>query len=664
MKQTDIRVDTSPENKQKISQISDALEHIPEVFFCTDGDGKLHYINKYGCHFFGKNNEQLLGSSLLEIHPELLAERWKAATDSARKKGQWIIQFEQSRYTKSPTPIEITLSYQSSNDDEYFICMMRVVSKLNHSEQLLNMIAQSTASYCGIDFFKVLMKHMAKAMHVNKAFITECMDQPPTRVRMLAFWSTDSFLDNMEYDLDGTPCDIVINDKQDCLVEDNLGGRYPKEKGFAESYYGIPIFNNDGEQVIGHMAFLDDEHLSIDGLDCTVFEILASRAAVELQRIHAEDALKKREANYRLLVDNQTDLILRIDVNNKLVFVSPSCCTSLGKKESDLVGTDFFSLIHNNDKNIARNAWKRAQTSPYKSSSKIRTLTSQGWCWYSWIFKSVIDNTGKTNELIAVGRDISERVRAEDHARETINKLAHVGRVNSMGEMATSIAHELNQPLTAILSFAQASRRLLDTGNVIEIEELKTVLERIATNAELAGNIIQRVRGFVRKNKITHTPIDLNLLIHDVCDLLNTEIRHGNIQLSLKLDSKLPRVSGDAIQIQQVLVNVVRNAIEAITEHDSKIRNIFIRTKIKQKDNIDSDSNIIIIEISDTGPGIAANIKKQLFNTFITTKTEGLGIGLSICLTIIEAHGGILSVKSELGKGATFRIVLGVYNEE
>ena len=664
MKQTNICTDIISGDRRKLSLPTDAFEHIPEVIYCTDRDGKLRYINKYGRHFIGQNKEQLLGKSLLEIHPELLPERWQTATESARKKGQWIIKFEQSRYTKTPAPLEITLSHQSSNDDEYFICITRVINRLDHSEQLLNMISQSTASYSGLNFFKVLMQHMAEAMHVDKAFITECMDQPPTRVRMLAFWSADNFADNMEYDLNGTPCDIVINRKQDCLVKENLGKEYPKEKGFAESYYGVPIFNTEGDQVIGHMAFLDDQKLSVDGLDCTVFEILASRAAVELQRLHAEDALKNSEANYRLLVENQTDLILRIDTEKKLAFVSPSCCARLGKKESELIHTGFFSLIHNDEISPAHVAWKKAQRTPYKSSCKLRTLTSQGWCWFSWILKSVVDDNGKINEVIAVGRDISERVRAEDHARETIYKLAHVGRVNSMGEMASSIAHELNQPLTAILSFAQASRRMLDSEYVTDIEEYKIVLERIASNAELAGNIIQRVRGFIRKNQTPHAPIDLTILIHDVSDLLSTELRHGDILLSLKLDDNLPHVSGDAIQIQQVLVNVVRNAIEAIIEHDTKTREISILAKAEQTDNISNDTTTVIIEVSDSGPGISAGIKKQLFTAFITSKPEGLGIGLSICHTIIEAHGGTLGVESKPGKGAKFSFTLTAFKED
>lgn len=650
MRHSNFRLEAVSPNEQKTTLLSEALEHIPELFYCTDEDGQLLYVNAYGCRLLGLDNDRLLGKSVLEIHPELSKKRWSTATQAAREKGQWIIQFQQAMYTDEPAPVEMCLGHQCIDGEDRFFCITRVVSKLDQSEKLLNLIAQATAGYSGLEFFKALMKHMAEVMHVRYAFITECLDQPPSRVRMLAFWSADHFADNMEYDLVGTPCDTVINGRQDYLVEENLGGRFPKEEGFAESYYGVPIYDADGREAIGHMAFLDDCYLSIDGLDCTVFEILASRASVELQRMHADAALKQSEANYRLLVENQTDLIVRLDARSKMAFVSPSCCARLGRSESDLLGNEIFGFIHNDEREAAREAWQQALVPPCKTHCELRTLTSQGWCWFAWILKGVADANGDISEVIAVGRDISERVRAEDQARDTIRKLAHVGRLSSMGEMASGLAHELNQPLTAILSFSQASRHLLNSGNT-DLEQYNTILERIAANAELAGEIIQRVRGFVRKTEPLKTPVDLGHLIHEVTGLLSTELRHGDIQLSLQLDDTLPRVSGDPIQIQQVLVNLVRNAIEAITEHNAQLREVAVSVKVAKQDQV-------VVEVRDSGPGIPADIQKQLFDAFITTKPEGLGIGLSICNTIIDAHGGTLSVESRVGEGAAFRFTL------
>jgi len=275
------------------------------------------------------------------------------------------------------------------------------------------------------------MENMAKVMHVRHAFITECLDQPPTRVRMLAFWSADEFAENLEYDLSGTPCDLVINGRRNVLVERALGESYPKEQNFAESYFGVPIYDTEGRSVIGHMAFLDDRPMASEGLDCTVFEILASRASVELQRMRAENALKQSEEKYRLLVENQTDLIMRLDSQARIDFVSPSCCSRLGMTESDLLGNEFFRYLHDDDKQSARESWHHMLAPPYEQSCELRTLTSQGWCWFAWSLKGMAGDHGEVTEVIAVGRDVSERRRAEDKARTTIQQLAHVGRLRS-----------------------------------------------------------------------------------------------------------------------------------------------------------------------------------------------------------------------------------------
>jgi len=634
---------------EKLAASMQAMEFIPELFYCADASGKILYVNAYGRKLLGLNSEQLASSTVLDIHPELAEKRWGTAVQAARDKGHWIIQCQQKFDSNAPSKLEIAIGHQHTDDgDERFYCLARVASRLNKSEELLNFISQATAGHSGEGFLKSLMEQLAKVMHVRIAFVTECLDQPPTRVRMLAFWCDGGLADNLEYDLTGTPCDTVINGRKKILVGDKLGETYPKEDGFAESYYGFPIYDSEGKDVIGHIAILDNNYLTTDGIDCTVFEILAERTSVELQRRRAENALKEREEKYRLLVNNQTDLIMQIDSEAKLLFASPSCVNRLGKAESELTGSDFFKYIHHSEIKLALRTWKSALSKHKEQSCELRVLTTKGWCWFIWSLKVV--NTSDSLEVIAVGRDISKRRRAEDQTRTTIQQLAHVGRLSSMGEMASGIAHELNQPLTAILSFSQASIRMLD-NNISDLNEYKKIQERIAVNAELAGEIIRRVRSFVRKGEASKKPMDLDILFDEVINLLRTESRHAEINISLDFDSDLPTVVGDAIQIQQVMINLVRNAIEAIKDHNNPIRNIIISAYNNSKDGIS-------IEVSDTGPGIPEDISKHLFETFTTTKAEGLGIGLSICHTIIENHDAELKVKSSSKKGTTFIFTL------
>jgi len=625
------------------------MEYVAELFYAADSTGKLIYVNSHGRKLLGLSEQQIAKLSIFDIHPELPPKRWTSAVIAAKDKGQWILHTQQTLYANDLSTIELSIAYQYLNNEDTFFCLVRTDNQLNKSDRLLNFIAQATAGFSGDNFLKSLTEQLAKQMHVRKAFITECLDQPPTKVRMLAYWCASDFEENLEYDLVGTPCDTVINGRKDVLVEDKLGVTYPKENGFAESYYGFPIYDAEGVKVIGHIAILDDNYLTTDGIDCTVFEILAARASVELQRMYAESALKEREEKYRLLVENQTDIIMQFDNSEKMLFASPSCSRMLGKSESTLLSTNFFEHIHVNDVAHAKEIWHYAFNKKQEQTCELRIMTSQGWCWFIWSLK-VVCYEGNCKEIIVVGRNISKRRRAEDQARNTLQKLAHVGRLSSMGEMASGIAHELNQPLTAIMSFSQASVRMLAADNT-DWDEYSAIQKRIAVNAEQSGEIIKRVRSFVRKGEPVKSPMDIPLLIKEVINLLRTDLRHHDINMSLDLTTELPHASGDAIQIQQVLVNLIRNAIEALTEHDSPVREIYI-SAYKNK------SNKITVEVRDTGPGISSKIREQLFDTFTTTKTEGLGIGLSICNTIIENHGGRLDVDSPAGKGTTFKFTL------
>ncbi len=626
-----------------------SMEYVPELFYATDSSGQLKYVNSHGRKLLGLNIQTLATLSVFDIHPDLPAKRWASAIQAAKDKGQWILHTRQTLFPNDQTTIEICIGYQNHSDGDTFFCLTRTDSRLNKSDKLLNFIAQTTAGNSGDDFLKSLMENLAKYMNVRKAFITECLDQPPSRVRMLAYWCANDFEENFEYDLVGTPCDIVINGRKDVLVEDRLGTLYPKEDGFAESYYGFPIYDADGKDVIGHIAILDNRYLTTDGIDCTVFEILAARASVELQRMRAELALKEREEKYRLLVQNQTDLIMQFDSKGKMLFASPSCSLRLGKPESELLNSNLFELIHNEDVEHAKDTWTKAFTKKQEQTCELRILTSQGWCWFIWSFK-VVCHDNRCQEIIVVGRNISKRRRAEDQARNTIQQLAHVGRLSSMGEMASGIAHELNQPLTAIMSFSQASIRMLDSDTT-NWDEYKSIQNRIAINAEQAGKIIKRVRSFVRKGEPIKSPIDISLLIKEVISLLRTDLRHADINIALDLNEKLPNVAGDAIQIQQVLVNLIRNAIEAICGHDSPVREIIVSAYKDKKKNL-------TVEVRDTGPGVPGKIREQLFDTFTTTKSEGLGIGLAICHTIIDNHSGTLDVDSTPNKGTTFKFSL------
>jgi C4-dicarboxylate-specific signal transduction histidine kinase len=252
---------------------------------------------------------------------------------------------------------------------------------------------------------------------------------------------------------------------------------------------------------------------------------------------------------------------------------------------------------------------------------------------------------------IALQSEMRDRERAEMRARKALDELARVSRIAALSDMGASIAHEVNQPLTAILTFAQAAQRLLGNG-LVDCEDIRCALERIASCAGLAGDIIRRLRNFVRKEELQRMPVDVNRLIGDISPLLGLEIRRHDVKLLLDLEQNMPVVLADGIHIQQVMLNLVRNAAEVMHESAGDCREIVIRTR-----NVGTENHV---SVHDSGPGIAPEIADILFDAFVTTKTDGTGIGLAICRAIIEDHGGSIEAQSTPGSGAVFRFKLPV----
>ncbi len=245
---------------------------------------------------------------------------------------------------------------------------------------------------------------------------------------------------------------------------------------------------------------------------------------------------------------------------------------------------------------------------------------------------------------------IVERLKAQsllqEKEHELRRRLTHLSRVSTMGEMASNIAHEVNQPLTAIGTYAQACSRLLKAGE-INTSEVLDVLRRIAEEALRAGGIIRRLRDLVRRHASARARCDLNDLIRDVEQLASLDSRLHNVRLRLVLARSLPPVLVDSIQIQQVILNLVRNGIDALEGTDVEPREVVIRTVMRREDEIE-------LSVCDNGCGLPDSVGEELFDPFFTTKEGGIGVGLSVSRSIVAAHGGRMWFSRNAHRGTTF----------
>jgi signal transduction histidine kinase len=275
------------------------------------------------------------------------------------------------------------------------------------------------------------------------------------------------------------------------------------------------------------------------------------------------------------------------------------------------------------------------------------------------VFSTVGAERARSDELLQRLRLLGEvfanalsRKQGELEAQRLRKDLTHIGRVSALGELTASLAHELNQPLTAILSNAQAAQRLL-AADTVNLEEVREILKDIVTDDKRASEMIRRLRGLIKKGDLEFLPLDLNDIVGEVGLLVRSDAILRNVSLSLEFATDLPKVRGDRVQLQQVVLNLVLNGLDAIRESSTADRTLVIRTA---RDG----AAAVAVEVQDSGIGIDENAVDRMFRPLFTTKPEGLGMGLAIARTIVGAHGGRLGAANNVHGGATFRFTLPV----
>lgn len=359
------------------------------------------------------------------------------------------------------------------------------------------------------------------------------------------------------------------------------------------------------------------------------------------------------ERQYELILNSVADGILGVDMEGNTTFANRAMTHITGWEVDDLLGKNQHQLLHHTR---ADGTSHPADQCPVYATCKdqIPRFVNDDVFWkkdgssfpVEYSSTPIKNSQFKTVGSVVVFRDISDRKRIDEEARQHQDDLAHVARLSTMGEMASGIAHEINQPLTAIATNAHACIRMLESNNG-QTERVIDVLERIGAQAARAGEIIRHLRQFVKKEQPELSLIDINEVINEVITLLRTEIRKAGVRIDLELDKHIGAVLAQHVQIDQVILNLARNAIEAMLDMPEGSRVLTISTQNQQ-------DGYVKVTVSDTGPGLDASIVDQLFNPFVTTKSNGMGLGLSISQGIIEAHKGRIFVEPDSLKGATF----------
>jgi PAS domain S-box-containing protein len=339
------------------------------------------------------------------------------------------------------------------------------------------------------------------------------------------------------------------------------------------------------------------------------------------------------------------DLLIVADADGNLRSINPAWTTTLGWSEGDLLGRTFDWLCHPDDRartqiELAKLAEGR-KTLPFENRFRHR---DGSYCWLSW--RAVSDR----GHLYAVARDVTELKNAEEQLRASRRELAQVSRQMTVGAMTASIAHEVNQPLAAIVANANAGLRWLARAEP-DLDEVHSALGRIIKDGHRAGDVIVSIRSMFQKDCCQMSPVKVNDLVGEVLALVHGELESHQISGQNEMVDGLPRVMAERVQLQQVLLNLVTNAIEAMSSIADRERVLAIRSRACEPDHV-------LITVEDSGTGIDPSQMDRIFDPFFTTKAQGMGMGLSICRSIIESHGGQLWASARSPHGSTFCVKL------
>jgi PAS domain S-box-containing protein len=415
----------------------------------------------------------------------------------------------------------------------------------------------------------------------------------------------------------------------------------------VEAYIGTRVLVNG--KVFGTLSFfsLSARSTPFTSTDLEVLKLMAQWIGSEMHRQEAERHMRMLSQ----ALEQADDLVMIADRERRIQYVNPSFERLTGYPKEEVIGEEnYFQRSGMHDQSFYEELWKTISGGDIFRGMLINKKKDGGIYYEEKTITPLRDTNGCITHFISTGHDVTERIAAEQATQKHQAELAHVARLSTLGEMTTALAHELNQPLCAVTTYAQTCLRAIKNSG-FDPTKLRYGLEQIVKQIELAGQIFRRLRDFSRKNSPHREAVNVRSLIREVAKFMRAELEQQRILLRIEAPGPTPLIKADPVQIEQVLLNLVRNSIEAVVCSAKDDRKLTIRS-------LKNTNGSIKVSIGDSGYGVPPELATRLFEPFFTTKSTGLGIGLSISQNIIEAHGGRLWLESNSEAGAVFSFTL------
>ena len=374
--------------------------------------------------------------------------------------------------------------------------------------------------------------------------------------------------------------------------------------------------------------------------------VIGATAYLALQNQSAQLALREKAG----LLDLTHDTVFVRDMNDVITFWNWAAEELYGWKAGEATGRIAHELMRTSFPAPLEKIKETMSSAGHWEGDLVHTCRNGAQVTVASRWSLLKDERGRSIAILETNNDITDRKRGEEKLQQARAELAHINRTAMLGELTASIAHEVNQPLAAIVTNGEVGIRLLDRDEP-DTHEVRDALQRIVGCGKRASEITQRLRALYKKTDPQMAPLDINGVIADVIPLMQRELRNQGVKLQLKIPSSPLSILGDRVQLQQVIVNLMLNGIDAIASVDDGSRELLIRAN-------HNEAGQVTVAVTDSGIGIDPAVEERLFNPFFTTKPDGTGMGLSICRSIIEFHGGQIWASRNPERGATFQLSL------
>jgi len=596
-----------------------AVDRASVAAYWIGQDGQLFYVNDTACKLLNYSREELLSKTIYDIDPNMTPENWPLEWSRLREKACSVMETLHRTKDARLVPVEIAANFIEFDAKQYNCAFAMDITERKKAEEALRNSLQTSH---------------------------DIVEAIPSGLLLYQYEPEDKLIL-----LDGNPEAkrlTGINLKECIGKEFNEIWPQAKQAGITDAYLNVA---KTGQPFESEELYYEDRNLKRI-FRVRVFQLPQNRLASAFENVaerkKAEEALRNSEQTLRSYIDNAPDGVMVVNREGRYVEVNKAACNITGYSKDELLNMSIYDMLAPESHQAGVDHFNSLVNNGC-ASSEMLYKTKDGQISFCSVDAAKISE----DRFLGFVKDITERKKAERQIQQHRAELAHSWRLNTMGEMSTGMAHELNQPLCAVLNYAQACSRLVKDKEHLNFSELDKSLEQIITQTSRAGEIIRRIRQLIGKRETERAPVNVNSIVKEVLDMESAEAGQKNVTIETMLDEQLPLVFADRIEIEQVVLNLVRNAFEAMSHQEPDQCRLTIRTT-------KADDSKVMVEVADTGKGLSSEEKEKVFDPFFTTTPGGLGVGLSISRTIIEAHYGRIWMESNPGEGAAFKFVLPV----